>query len=108
MALSHVMAFHPLQSFLALAVPLKIAEYHERRGGQPSCHDRQRVAWATAAELGGKGDHLLFAAPNEGDTAELFNRIVDALAVLAFQPGGVTFLGTHYEVQPAVRTGSQS
>lgn len=91
--------FHPLTSFLAVAVPLKIAEYRDRSGGRPSQHDRDRVA-ATASEISGKGDRLIHAAPGEGGTAELFNRVADALAILAFQPGGVTFMGVQYEVKP--------
>jgi len=39
------------------------------------------------------GDDLLYGGK---DCAPSFNRLAEALALMAFQPGGVTFHGRHY------------
>jgi hypothetical protein len=44
-----------------------------------------------------KGDVAQFKSKKKGETAAAFNAIARALAVLSFMPGGVTFLGEHYE-----------
>jgi hypothetical protein len=78
---------------LAAAVPLRIAEYE--RGLGPQDWDRRR-AKGFADVLAEKGDVLQYGG-KKGEAAALFNRLADALAVMAFQPGGVRFCGTRYE-----------
>jgi hypothetical protein len=85
-----------LGGMLEVAVPLRIAEI-ERAGG-PSEQDLAE-ARSFAPTLGEKGDVLQFGG-RKGEAADLFNRLARALAVLAFCPGGVTFLGTRYEARP--------
>ena len=41
--------------------------------------------------LAERGDRLLFRGKHEGETAEMFNSLARALAVLSFSPGGVPF-----------------
>jgi len=43
------------------------------------------------------GDDILFKSRREGDTAKAFNALAESLAFMAFVPGGVTFLGDHWE-----------
>jgi len=79
---------------LSAAVPLRILEY--QKAGGPTDDDRER-ARRFASVLGEKGDILQFRGKKKGETAEVFNRLADALAVLSFCPGGVKFRGEHWE-----------
>ena len=44
-----------------------------------------------------KGDVLQFGGGKKGEPAHAFNALAEGLAILSFMPGGVTFLGDHYE-----------
>jgi hypothetical protein len=46
-----------------------------------------------------KGDIIQFRSKKKGETAEAFNRLAEGIAALAFAPGGVTFLGDHWEAK---------
>ncbi len=59
--------------------------------------DHLEKARQTASLLAEKGDILLYRGAKRGQTAAVFNAVAFALAVLAFQPGGVTFAGHHFE-----------
>jgi hypothetical protein len=48
-----------------------------------------------------RGDELLFRSNRAGGTAEVFNALAEAVALLAFLPGGVTFAGLSFEARPA-------
>jgi hypothetical protein len=86
---------HPLPDAPAAAVPLRIAEYKARGG--PAAADIGR-AREFGRVLGEKGDALLFRG-KRGEPAELFNRLADAVAVMAFCPGGVKVFGELFEVK---------
>ena len=85
------------------AVPLHIMVY-EQKGG-PSPEDLARAV-AMSGVLGEHGDELLFKSKKPGRTAELFNQTADAVAVLAFCPGGVSIFGQHFvgRVKPRKRS----
>jgi len=53
-----------------------------------------------AGVVAGQGDLVLYRSKRPGVTAEAFNRLAEGLACLAFQPGGVTAFGLHFEVAP--------
>ena len=42
---------------------------------------------------------VLFRPGKPGQTARAFNALAEGLAALSFQPGGVRFLGMHFEAQ---------
>lgn len=86
---------HPLAIFLEAAVPLHIMEL-QRRGG-PTEEDFQRVK-EFGLQLAAEGDALLF--PVKGKTAALANRLAEAVAIMAFVPGGTKVFGTRYEARP--------
>jgi hypothetical protein len=44
-----------------------------------------------------KGDVLQFGGGKKNETAHAFNALAEGLAIMSFMPGGVTFLGEHYE-----------
>lgn len=73
---------------LSAAVPLWVFEIYERGGPQKSDWQRLQNLGLLLAE---RGDRLLFRSPREGETAELFNALAEALAILSFLPGGVPF-----------------
>jgi hypothetical protein len=84
----------PLLLTLEVGVPLRAHEIKSRGG--PSDFDLQRCR-EFATTLGSKGDSILYRSKNKGETADLTAQLIDALAVLSFFPGGVTFLGQHWE-----------
>lgn len=83
-----------LSSMMQMAVPLWIMQFKAKGG--PSEEDRKR-AQETSEILGEHGDILLCGGGKKGECADQFNRTAEAIAVLAFVPGGVTIFGTHFE-----------
>jgi hypothetical protein len=79
---------------LELAVPLRIAEIHER-------NTKVRI-WEKPAEdlIAFRSDILLYGGGKPGETAAVFNQLVRGLATAAFSPGGVTFAGLHWCTEP--------
>lgn len=81
-----------LRCHMSALVPLVIQEYLL---GQRVLHfPRYDLAQAIAAH----GDAILYHKP--GRTAQVAFVLVEILATLAFAPGGVDFLGLHFEVPP--------
>jgi len=87
---------HLLSDTLQLAVPLRIDEL--RRAGGPRSTDFEE-ARAFVPDLCAKGDLILYKSKKKGETAALFNRLVRAIAVLAFVPGGVRLFDSHWEAK---------
>ena len=85
-----------LRIALSAAVPLCIVAAQARGG--PKDVDWQ-IVQETGDLLGAKADLLMFLGEKFGETARVFNALAASLAILAFCPGGVTFLGEHWEVQ---------
>lgn len=83
-----------LPMFLQATVPLLIAEVAEAGGVTDA--DFHRVQ-GYVDDFNTDGDALLFR--REDKTGEMAGKLADALAVLAFQPGGVEFAGLHFEAQ---------
>lgn len=76
------------------AVPIDIAKLAATGGPNDSQWDWVREF---ADDLGSLGDVLQFKEEKPGQAAVMMNRLTYALAILAFQPGGVTFAGLHFE-----------
>lgn len=85
-----------LATALSAAVPLRILELC-RRGG-PTDEDLTRVQ-AYQEDLSTHGEDLFFRSNKPGGSAERFNQTADAIAVLAFCPGGIHIFGAHYDGQ---------
>lgn len=83
-----------LKAALETSVPLFIAKWRERT-------ERERLdrGRACADVIGEHGDVIMFRGKKKGDTANAFNALAEALAILSFQPGGVKFLGLHFETK---------
>ncbi|GHO55795.1 hypothetical protein [Ktedonobacter robiniae] len=81
---------------LSASVPLRVLGLYERQG--PNENDLG-AARQVGTLLASKGDVLLFGSQVRGETAELFNQVAQALAVLSFVPGGVTCFGQHFDAQ---------
>lgn len=79
---------------LQASVTLRIHQLRQRGG--PTEKDFARVG-PYGQELAEKGDRLLFRGNKPGESAEMFNKLADAIAVMAFVPGGVIAFGTRYE-----------
>lgn len=85
-----------LGAHLSLCVPTRVDEYLARGGPTDTDRDRHRD-WTVEALTGGfdaalRGDEH----PKYGGRRAFFALIADALAVMAFLPRGVTFIGEHY------------
>jgi len=91
-----------LRVSLSVAVPLWI----ERLRPLGPEH-RQRRAQELATIVASEGDRLMYKTPakrhKDGTrtrgTADVFNSLAEGLACLAYCPGGVTFLGEHFEAK---------
>lgn len=86
---------HPLAPTLAVAVPLEIHKLVEQGG--PSDEEREAII-ADGMKAMEKGDVLLYGG-KKGEAAALFVQLVRAIALLSFQPGGITLFGQHYETK---------
>src|SRR5215467_15934488 len=84
-----------LRLMLSAALPLAIGLMHQRSGPKKADFELARDFGGVLAH---KGDVLMFGG-KQGEVADLVNRLVHALAVSAFLPGGVTFLGDHWEAR---------
>jgi hypothetical protein len=76
---------------LEVAVALRIDEI---RGW--TVEERVRAARECAGAVASHGDDLQYGGKH---TAEAFNKLALGLACLAYQPGGVTFMGAHWQVE---------
>ena len=85
-----------LPEMMGFAVALRIMMLEERGG--PSAGDMAK-ARETSDMLGERGHILLHGGGRKGECADLFNRTADAIAVLAFVPGGVEIFGRRYEAK---------
>lgn len=79
---------------MSAAIPLRIMELQARGG--PSDADWSGLG-AVAQDLAEHGDLLLYRGGKKGQSADLFNATAQAIAVLAFLPGGITIFGSHYQ-----------
>lgn len=80
-----------LQASLAAAVPLWIEQVRDMAE-----KDRRAKGRELADILAYQGDVLLYRSKKKGETAKVFNALAEAMACLAFQPGGVTAFGLHF------------
>ncbi len=87
--------FDLMRLTLQVGVPLKQMEIRHRKG--PFDWEFANIQ-RLGMELGAKGDALQFRSPNQkGVAADLMAGLIDAIAVLSFQPGGVEFLGKRWD-----------
>lgn len=97
---------------LSCAVPLWIAQ---SRGLSPERRQERARELGRVVSLGEKHDEVrgqhgagpallangeLARGGNAGGPATVFNAVAEGLALAAFQPGGVTYLGLHWEASP--------
>lgn len=83
-----------LKTALLCAVPLWIEELRQR-----SWDDLCVIARESAQVIAEKGDIIMFRSPKKGESGKAFNALARGLACLAFAPGGVKFLGLHWEAK---------
>lgn len=80
-----------LRAHLAAAVPLAIQRWAD------ADKDARTARLEQALELIAEhGDDILFGGPHCRDG---INALVDAVAILAYQPGGITIAGMHFEAK---------
>lgn len=84
-----------LQTSLQIAVPIWIERV---RSMTPDA----RIARAHEAVdvIASAGDTILYRVP--GKTAKNFNVLAEAIAIMAFCPGGVTVFGEHWEASDGI------
>lgn len=80
-----------LTVFLQTSVPLRIAAYREQGGPQADDFSRAQSHVLLLCE---HGDALFFR--QEGKTADVANATADAIATLAFAPGGIQVFGLNF------------
>ncbi len=84
-----------LRITLSIAVPWRMLDIAERGGITEQ--DVARVKSYLGDLTGPKGTDLFFKSEKKGETAERLNQLADAIAVMAFLPGGITSFGQHYD-----------
>lgn len=95
--LSEPLKRHPLAEFVSAAVPLRILAILQEYGEPTDRHWEETRAindW-----LGEKGDLLLFKSDKKGETASLANAFAQAIACLAFVPGGIEIFGQRFDAK---------
>jgi hypothetical protein len=89
-------AEHLLPISLSAAVPLWVHGIYQRGGPLPE-------DWLHLSQIGHQlaehGDLLFSGSSRPGETAELFNQLAEALAILSFLPAGVSFGSLHFEAE---------
>lgn len=77
---------------LEVAVPL-----WQERVASLSADERLAKVGDISQMLAEKGDVLQYGGGKRGEAAACFNALAEGLAILSYCPGGVTFLGQHWE-----------
>lgn len=85
-----------LGTALSAAVPLRLLEMYARGSVEPW---EFGSAQAFGRVLASDGDKLLYRSKKAGETAQLFNGLSRALALLAFVPGGVSVFGQRFDAR---------
>jgi len=88
-----------LLSSLQVAVPLHIIEVSGMSPSRLSGEIDRCLSIITQ-----HGDAILYGNNKKDIAAEAFNSLARALAILAMSPGGVDFMGEHWEFDRANRT----
>lgn len=88
-----------LAATLATAVPLWIMRLEQ----QPWSYIAQRAP-ECAQIVAEKGDIIQYRSKKEGETAKAFNALAEGIAICAFSPGGVKFMGMHFEARHPEQT----
>jgi hypothetical protein len=70
--------------------------------------ERLAAARECAQVIAEHGDDILYRSPRKGETATAFNALARGLACAAYQPGGVTFKGTHFCTDHSVCLAAES
>ena len=83
-----------IRAHLERRVPPLIRRYI--RAGGPRSEDYAR-AHSYALSLGEHGDDILFPTDKKGTDTEVMDKLVEAVAVLAFCPGGISIFGLDYD-----------
>lgn len=88
-----------LKASLAMAVPLRILEIRNL-----TFSERKEIAEKALPMICEHGDDIIFRSVKKGGTAAAWGSLVSALAVLAYQPGGVKFLGDRFDAEEILKT----
>ena len=86
-----------LLASLDMAVPLRLLEIVQENGAELRWSDFQERACELAYVIAEKGDIILFKSKKKGESAQAWAALVEALAILSLAPGGVKFMGLHWE-----------
>ena len=89
------MKYHPLPDALELAVQLKLMDMNA--SNVTITEEDIEKAVQTSHDIAERGDRLIYKSKKKGETAELFNKLVHAIVILAHVPGGITIFGKHFE-----------
>jgi hypothetical protein len=90
------MASKETEQLLRIALEAAVPLWIERMREVP-WEELQKISGDAAQYIAEHGDALMYKT--KGRTAEAFNRLAQALAILSLVPGGVKFLGLHFETK---------
>jgi hypothetical protein len=85
------------ESLLKMGLEVSVPLFIDRVRREYTEEQRFARARECAQIVASKGDVILHKSKTRGETADAYNALAEGLACAAFQPGGVTFLGMHFE-----------
>jgi hypothetical protein len=91
--IGHERPIHILKAMLQVSVPM-----HALLLKDVPWNELLQKAKEAAQYIAEHGDALMF--PTKGVTAMAFNHLAKGLAILSMMPGGVDFMGMHFETPP--------
>jgi hypothetical protein len=83
-----------LKLHILAVVPFMILDLIEQ-GGIKEYHIKEAQRYVDI--LASEGDALLYHSKKKGQTARVFSALCRGLAIMAFFPDGVKFMGLHFE-----------
>ena len=93
--------YRAMQCTLGAAVPMWIHHWLRRRAAGADWEEMRAKLDELGEILGrpGYGEALVSGGAREGMTAEAFNAVAEAIAVLSFCPGGITIFGDTWDAR---------
>lgn len=80
---------------LHLEAMVPFAIHDLAKAGGPSEQHFARARNVLAWDIAESGDALLYRV--KGKTSEMMSKLIEGIAILSFCPGGIDFLGLHFE-----------
>jgi len=86
-----------LKMHVATVVPFMIEDILYKEGGISEQHLAEARGYTDL--IGSEGDAILYRSKKKGKSAQLVHALCRCLAIGSFAPGGIKFMGMHFEAE---------